>query len=75
MAEYSAEYIKNNSWENLPDFSILEIFSKLSTGESIELICEGYGFVKISNINNNCMLIFLDGTSKSFEDLINSNSF
>lgn len=70
MAEYSAEYLKNNNWEMSPDFSINEIFSKLNLGESVDRLCEGYGFVKISNVNDFCLLTFIDGSSRLFHDLI-----
>lgn len=70
MAEYSAEYLKNNSWEITPDFSKLEVFAQLTPGESKAIICEGYGFVKITNVNDICMLFFIDGSSKSYDELI-----
>jgi len=70
MAEYSAEYLKNYDWKISPDFSIQDVFSKLKLGESVDKICEGYGFVKISNVNDTCLLTFNDGTSKFYHDLM-----
>ncbi len=56
MAEFSKEYIKKEGWETEYDFCILDEFNKLKEGETINLICEGFGSSRVHRINNQCCL-------------------
>lgn len=52
MAEYSREYFELIG-ENMPgDFSYRKEFSKLKEGEYFYEICEGFGTIGITRINN-----------------------
>lgn len=59
MADFSKEYCELIDSELLPDFSIKEEWKKLEIGESVNLICEGFGFISIGkNPENKCVLLF-----------------
>lgn len=58
MAKYSKEFIEFKDWDFTPDFSISDEFKKLKPGQSIPIICEGFGFNAILNEDDTCYLVF-----------------
>ncbi|MFA7272516.1 MAG: hypothetical protein WC044_01530 [Crocinitomicaceae bacterium] len=61
MAEYSKEFLDSKNWADWqPDFSVLHIFQQMKEGETVDQICEGFGFIAIKKLDNQCILIFRD---------------
>ena len=58
MAEFSKEYIECENWDVPYDFSIQGELNKLSEGDHVGIICEGFGFTRIHRDANQCLLWF-----------------
>jgi hypothetical protein len=58
MAEFSKEYIECENWNIPHDFCVMDEFNKLSEGEHVDIICEGFGFTRIHRNANQCLLWF-----------------
>jgi hypothetical protein len=58
MAEFSKEYIEYENWDVPNDFCVMDEFKKLKQGETIDIICEGFGFTRIHRNANQCLLWF-----------------
>lgn len=72
MAEFSREWLMMVGVNNLPgDFSVMEVFNSLNNGESIRIICEGFGFTAIVNQASKCYVL-VNGQLQSFESLENN---
>lgn len=57
MSEYSKEWCERNDLRGFHDFSINREFSRLKLGESLSIVCEGYGITQIVNNNNECYVL------------------
>jgi hypothetical protein len=56
MAEYSIEWLIQNNDTRNHDFSIEKEFNKLKEGQSVGIICEGYGITAIIDKNGECFV-------------------
>lgn len=70
MAEYSKEWVKKNKLRMNYGFSITDEFYKLKEGKQINIICEGFGFLGIKNIDNECMLIDKENKLLSYKEVV-----
>jgi len=57
MSDFSKQWCEANDPEMPHDFDIIEEFNKLEPNSYVGLICEGYGFGAIANINGECKLL------------------
>jgi hypothetical protein len=53
MAEFSKQYCERNDMGFEGDFDIIEEHSKLTPGNYVPYICEGYGFIAIGKTDDN----------------------
>jgi len=60
MADFSKQWCDINDPEMPYDFDIMEEYSKLETGYSISMICEGFGILGIAKGHNNEVLVAVD---------------
>lgn len=60
MADFSKQWCEINDPEMPHDFDIMEEHSKLETGYSIGIICEGFGILGIAKGYNNEVLVAID---------------
>ena len=74
MADFSKHWCDINDPEMPYDFDIIEEYSKLSEGEWIPVICEGFGFLGIANINNQCK-VMIDSEWTDLDVVINANKW
>jgi hypothetical protein len=56
MAEFSKQWCELNDPEMPSDFDIMEEFHKLKEDCYVPYICEGFGFIAIGKMDDNCML-------------------
>ena len=56
MADFSKQWCEINDPEMPHDFDIWEEFDKLEPNTYVRMICEGFGFGAIANINGKCNL-------------------
>ena len=57
MADFSKQWCDINDPEMPYDFDIMEEYSKLETGCSVSMICEGFGILGIAKGHNNEVLV------------------
>jgi len=74
MADFSKQWCDINDPEMPYDFDIIEEYNKLSEGEWIPVICEGFGFLGIANINNQCK-VMIDNEWIDLDVVINANKW
>jgi hypothetical protein len=60
MADYSKQWCDLNDPEMPHDFDIFEEHSKLETGYSVGIICEGFGTLGIAKGHNNEVLVLVE---------------
>lgn len=68
MAKYSKEYTEKQNTGMSNDFSVEKVFQKLKDGESLPIICEGFGFTAISDRNDECFVL-VNGHKVPFESI------
>ena len=56
MSEFSKQWCELNDPEMPSDFDIMDEFHKLKPDTYVPYICEGFGFIAIGNMDDNCML-------------------
>ncbi len=61
MADFSIEYSETTGIVGVSSFSIKDTFESLEDGYMVSQICEGFGFLAISNINGECNVLVYDG--------------
>jgi len=74
MADFSKQWCDINDPEMPYDFDIIEEYKKLSEGHWIPVICEGFGFLGIANINNQCK-VMIDNEWTDLDVVINANKW
>ena len=56
MAEFSKQYVEKYQPDMGWDFDIEEVSNQLDPNHYVPMICEGFGFIAIGKMDDNCML-------------------
>lgn len=70
MSEFSKEYIEYTKLTMGYDFSYMEFFSKMKSGESQFHLCEGFGTIGIKNIDGVPFLVKSNGQEVNLAKLM-----
>ena len=77
MADFSKQWADINDPEFPWDFDIMEEFKRLEPNSYVNVICEGFGFDAIGNINGELKLSMPTGSAHfnwiTYDELINKN--